>query len=83
MLVNVCAMGREEGIWPEPDKFMLERFMGRTVDYKGRHFELIPFGAGCSVPGDAVGSLDGALGSHDIVESVRVETPSRGGEGMD
>ncbi|KAM0856377.1 hypothetical protein ACQ4PT_049190 [Festuca glaucescens] len=46
VLVNVWAMGRDEGIWLEPDKFMPERFLGRTVDYKGGDFELLPFGAG-------------------------------------
>jgi cytochrome P450 len=46
VLVNVWAMGRDEGIWPEPDKFMPERFLGRAVDYKGGDFELLPFGAG-------------------------------------
>nr|BAJ97899.1 predicted protein [Hordeum vulgare subsp. vulgare] len=46
VLVNVWAMGRDEAIWPEPDKFMPERFLGRAVDYRGRDFELIPFGAG-------------------------------------
>uniref|UniRef100_A0ACD5VC25 Uncharacterized protein n=1 Tax=Avena sativa TaxID=4498 RepID=A0ACD5VC25_AVESA len=46
VLVNVWAMGRDEGIWPQPEKFMPERFMGSAVDYKGGDFELIPFGAG-------------------------------------
>ncbi|KAK1606043.1 hypothetical protein QYE76_029716 [Lolium multiflorum] len=46
VLVNVWAMGRDEGIWSEPDKFMPERFLGRMVDYKGGDFELLPFGAG-------------------------------------
>jgi cytochrome P450 len=46
VLVNVWAMGRDEVTWPEPDKFMPGRFLGRTVDYKGGDFELIPFGAG-------------------------------------
>ncbi|CAM0912128.1 unnamed protein product [Alopecurus aequalis] len=46
VLVNVWAMGRDEDIWPEPDKFMPERFLGRNVDYRGGDFELLPFGAG-------------------------------------
>ncbi|CAM0912130.1 unnamed protein product [Alopecurus aequalis] len=46
VLVNVRAMGRNEGIWPEPDKFKPERFLGRDVDYKGGDFELLPFGTG-------------------------------------
>ncbi|KAK1606050.1 hypothetical protein QYE76_029723 [Lolium multiflorum] len=46
VLVNLWAMGQDESIWPEPDKFMPERFLGRTVDFRGGDFELIPFGAG-------------------------------------
>lgn len=44
--VNVWAMGRDEDIWPEPEKFMPERFVEMTVDFRGGDFELIPFGAG-------------------------------------
>jgi cytochrome P450 len=46
VLVNLWAMGRDEAIWPEPEKFMPERFLGRVVDFKGGDFDLIPFGAG-------------------------------------
>jgi cytochrome P450 len=46
VLVNVWAMGRDEAIWHEPERFIPERFLGSTLDYKGGDFELIPFGAG-------------------------------------
>ncbi|KAM0826832.1 hypothetical protein ACQ4PT_068607 [Festuca glaucescens] len=46
VLVNVWAIGRDEGIWPKPDKFMPEWFIGREVDYKGGDFEVLPFSAG-------------------------------------
>ncbi|RLN13360.1 geraniol 8-hydroxylase-like isoform X1 [Panicum miliaceum] len=46
VLVNVWAMGRDEDIWPEPEKFMPERFLNRAVDIRGGDFELIPFGSG-------------------------------------
>ena len=46
VLINVWAMGRDEDIWPEAGKFMPERFLERTIDYKGGDLELIPFGAG-------------------------------------
>ncbi|KAG8100957.1 hypothetical protein GUJ93_ZPchr0297g40545 [Zizania palustris] len=46
VLINVWTMGRNENIWQEPEKFMPERFLGRTVGFSGGDLELIPFGAG-------------------------------------
>ncbi|KAJ4771787.1 hypothetical protein LUZ62_056044 [Rhynchospora pubera] len=46
LLVNVWAIGRDETTWPDPLIFRPERFLERDIDFKGRDFELIPFGAG-------------------------------------
>ncbi|TVU02183.1 hypothetical protein EJB05_52326, partial [Eragrostis curvula] len=48
VLVNVWAIGHDANVWPEPDKFMPERFLeeNNEVDFKGRDFELLPFGSG-------------------------------------
>ncbi|CAN6324253.1 unnamed protein product [Urochloa humidicola] len=46
VLVNVWAMGRDKNIWPEPEKFMPERFLESMIDFRGGDFGLIPFGAG-------------------------------------
>ena len=48
IIVNVWAIGRDPSIWREPLKFIPERFLEEmsSVDYRGQHLELIPFGAG-------------------------------------
>ncbi|XP_068638777.1 (S)-N-methylcoclaurine 3'-hydroxylase isozyme 1-like [Aristolochia californica] len=44
--VNVWAIGREPTTWTNPLAFTPERFLISELDYKGNHFEFIPFGAG-------------------------------------
>ena len=47
--VNIWAMGRDPNIWENPLEFRPERFLeGKesSIDTKGHHFELLPFGTG-------------------------------------
>ncbi|KAL2337424.1 hypothetical protein Fmac_011870 [Flemingia macrophylla] len=46
IMVNVWAMGRDSSIWTNPNQFLPERFLDSDTNFKGQHFELIPFGAG-------------------------------------
>jgi cytochrome P450 len=46
VLVNVWAIGQDRARWAEPEKFMPERFLEKEVDFRGRDFDLLPFGAG-------------------------------------
>ncbi|CAL4992444.1 unnamed protein product [Urochloa decumbens] len=55
VVVNVWAIGHGGEAWPEPEKFMPERFLDEgsngcggaaCVDFRGRDFELLPFGSG-------------------------------------
>ncbi|XP_042042528.1 cytochrome P450 71AU50-like [Salvia splendens] len=46
VIVNVWAIGRDPGVWADPDSFAPERFIGSQIDLRGHHFELLPFGAG-------------------------------------
>ncbi|XP_058729880.1 cytochrome P450 93B16-like [Vicia villosa] len=48
--INTWAMGRDQKIWENPLEFRPERFLesegGSSIDIKGHHFELLPFGSG-------------------------------------
>ncbi|KAI3724060.1 hypothetical protein L2E82_35825 [Cichorium intybus] len=48
VLVNVWAIGRDPKTWKDASMFKPERFLDhdKMVDYKGQHFEFIPFGSG-------------------------------------
>ncbi|XBI87204.1 hypothetical protein VPH35_025334 [Triticum aestivum] len=44
--VNIFAICRDCRYWDAPDTFKPERFKESSIDYKGTHFEITPFGAG-------------------------------------
>lgn len=56
VIVNVWAIGRDPNVWKDPEEFIPERFNETNVDYRGKHFEFIPFGSGRrSCPGMQLG----------------------------
>ncbi|KAM0035162.1 putative cytochrome P450 [Helianthus debilis subsp. tardiflorus] len=46
VIINAWAIGRDPASWTEPEEFKPERFINSPVDYKGLHYEFLPFGAG-------------------------------------
>ncbi|KAL0015743.1 hypothetical protein SO802_002812 [Lithocarpus litseifolius] len=46
VLINACAIGRDPGLWDNPEEYQPERFLNSTINFKGHDFQLIPFGAG-------------------------------------
>ncbi|KAJ0024127.1 hypothetical protein Pint_09095 [Pistacia integerrima] len=82
VLVNTWAIGRDPEAWENPEEFYPERFIGSSIDFKGQHFELIPFGAGRRVcPGLYMGiaTVDLALANllfkfdWEMVAGMRTE----------
>ncbi|XP_020580612.1 cytochrome P450 71A1-like [Phalaenopsis equestris] len=46
VIINAWAIGRDEAYWDSAEDFKPERFLGSTIDYRGKDFHYIPFGAG-------------------------------------
>ncbi|KAL4570026.1 hypothetical protein LXL04_025675 [Taraxacum kok-saghyz] len=47
IIVNAWAMAQDPRYWEQPMAFVPERFLkSPKVDYKGQHFQFIPFGSG-------------------------------------
>ncbi|OVA20836.1 Cytochrome P450 [Macleaya cordata] len=59
VMINSWAIARDPISWQEPEKFEPKRFMSSSTDYKGQHFEFVPFGAGRrGCPGNSVCNLN-------------------------
>ncbi|RCV26479.1 hypothetical protein SETIT_5G248700v2 [Setaria italica] len=66
VVINAWAIGRDTTTWEDAEEFVPERFSGSAVDFRGQHFELVPFGAGrrgCPGLGLAEASIEMALAS--------------------
>lgn len=46
VFVNVWAIMKDPNSWENPEEFIPERFEESAINFKGQHFQFIPFGAG-------------------------------------
>ncbi|KAK3018377.1 hypothetical protein RJ639_003967 [Escallonia herrerae] len=76
--VNAWAIERDPEAWENPEEFLPERFLGdNTIDFKGRHFELVPFGAGRrGCPGMSMAATTMELVLASLLHSFGWELPA-------
>ncbi|CAL9030923.1 unnamed protein product [Prunus brigantina] len=46
VFIHAKMIGKDPECWENPNEFWPERFLDSSIDYKGNHFQLLPFGAG-------------------------------------
>uniref|UniRef100_A0A7C9A8W7 Cytochrome P450 n=1 Tax=Opuntia streptacantha TaxID=393608 RepID=A0A7C9A8W7_OPUST len=79
LMVNLHKISREPKIWEDPLEFRPERFLTthKDVDFRGKHFEFIPFGAGRRVcPGLSFGVQVVHLALASFLHAFELSTPS-------
>ncbi|QHN79093.1 hypothetical protein S83_067641 [Arachis hypogaea] len=76
VLINAWSIGRDPQFWDDPMVFQPERFLGSKIDFKGRDFEFLPFGAGRRIcPGLALANRMITLAVAALVHSFEWKLP--------
>ena len=77
IIINCYAIHMDPNVWPDPEKFLPERFVGSSVDFRGRDFQLVPFGSGRrSCPGMQLAVMVVRLVVAQLVHCFEWELPN-------
>ncbi|KAK9155931.1 hypothetical protein Sjap_003411 [Stephania japonica] len=77
VVVNAGGIGRSPEYWDNPDEFRPERFEDSEINFKGQHFEFLPFGGGRRIcPGLNMGVFNAELGLANLLYCFNWELPS-------
>ncbi|KAG5572811.1 hypothetical protein H5410_062577 [Solanum commersonii] len=73
----VVDVQRDPNVWPELEKFLPERFVGSSINFRGHDFQLVPFGSGRrSCPGMQLGVTVVRLVVAQLVHCFEWELPN-------
>ncbi|XP_042051188.1 cytochrome P450 71AP13-like [Salvia splendens] len=76
IFINAWAIGRDVKYWENPEEFDPNRFLNSDIDFRGQHFELIPFGAGRRIcPAITFGLATVEMGLAQLVHDFDWELP--------
>jgi cytochrome P450 len=88
ILFNVWAVGRDPKYWEKPLEFRPERFIenvgegeAASIDLRGQHFQLLPFGSGRRMcPGVNLATAGMATLLASIIQCFDLEVPGPNGQ---
>ncbi|KAK1381075.1 Cytochrome P450, family 71, subfamily A, polypeptide 25 [Heracleum sosnowskyi] len=76
VLINAWAIARDPSLWDKPEEFRPERFLNSPIDYKGLHYEYLPFGSGRrGCPGIQFAMAVNELALANVVHKFDFELP--------
>ncbi|CAN0906080.1 Cytochrome P450 71B10 [Linum grandiflorum] len=75
--VNAWGIGRDPNHWEDAEKFIPERFINNSVDFRGQNFEYLPFGSGRRIcPGIHMGNITVEIALANLLYCFDWKLPS-------